>query len=107
MLGVHGKIFLIRPGLGGALTERNIVMLKFFQTTQTKDVKLPIVAFFGSVALLALVSAAPASAQGVPAGLLRLDPVASSDNGRQLLAQADRTHVKNRSAFAHDRRNKH
>ncbi len=78
-------------------------MLKFFQTT--KDAKLPI-AFFGSVALLALASATPASAQGVPAGLLRLDPVVSSDNGRQLAAEADRTRAKTHNAFAHDRQSR-
>jgi hypothetical protein len=87
-------------------------MLKFFHTTQPRDVKFPIVAFCGSVALLALVSATPASAQGVPAGLLRLDPVATSDYGKQRAevdrAQVDRTpHAKNRRAFARDRRNKH
>jgi hypothetical protein len=78
-------------------------MLKFFQTT--KDAKLPI-AFFGSVALLALATATPASAQGVPAGLLRLDPVVSSDNGRQTVSAADRTHAKNRNSFAHDRQSR-
>jgi hypothetical protein len=81
-------------------------MLKFFQTPQIKGVKLPIVAFCGSMALLALVSATSAGAQGVPAGLLRLDPVAASDNGKQR-AEVDRAHAKNRRAFAHDRRNKH
>jgi hypothetical protein len=111
-MGSTGKNFAHPPrGLGGAPTERNILMLKFFQTPQIKDVKLPIVAFCGSVALLALVSATPASAQGVPAGLLRLDPVAASDNGKQRAevdrAQVDRAHAKNRRAFARDRRNQH
>jgi hypothetical protein len=78
-------------------------MLKFFQTT--KDAKLPI-AFFGSVALLALASVMPAGAQGVPAGLLRLDPPASSDNGR-LIAEVARTHATNRNAFAHERKSRH
>jgi len=80
-------------------------MLKFFQTIQIKDVKLPIVAFCGSVALLALVSATPGNAQGVPAGLLRLDPVVSPDNGRQL-AEFDRARVRTRSSFARDRGNR-
>jgi hypothetical protein len=81
-------------------------MLKFVQTARMNDLKLPSIAFCGSVALLALVSVAPAGAQGVPAGLLRLDPPVASDNGRPL-AEFDRTHARTRHAFAHDRQSRH
>ena len=78
-------------------------MLKFVHTTRMNDLKLPSLA---SVALLALVSATPAGAQGVPAGLLRLDPVASSDNGRRFI-DVDRAHARTRHAFARDRQSRH
>ena len=54
-------------------------MLKF---NQVKRVSLRVV--FGSVAMMALVSAAPvvpATAQSAPAGLLRLDPPQPSNDG--------------------------
>jgi hypothetical protein len=72
-------------------------MSKFLQTT-----KLPI-AFFGSVGLLAVVSAMPAAAQGVPAGLLRLDSVATTSASDQL-REVDRTQLKSRGSYAHERR---
>jgi hypothetical protein len=78
-------------------------MLKFVQTARMNDLKLPSLA---SVALLALVSATPAGAQGVSAGLLRLDPVATPDNGRQL-AEIYPAHARTRHAFAHDRQSRH
>jgi hypothetical protein len=93
-------------------------MLKFSQIM--KDVELPgtalklagarkgraLSALFGSAAFLALALVMPANAQGVPADLLRLDPVVSSDNRRQL-AEISQARLKARSAFAHDRRNRH
>jgi len=51
-------------------------MSKFLQNSPIKHV------IFGSLALIALMSVAPvtpASAQGTPAGLLRLDPPRSND----------------------------
>jgi hypothetical protein len=56
-----------------------------------------------SAALIALMSAAPASAQGVPAGLLRLDPPQFSSNAEQF-AEVDRPHAKIRNAYAHVRK---
>ncbi len=57
---------------------------------------------FGTVALLALVSAMPAAhAQSAPAGLLRLDPPQpSNDNPR--LSDADRAKIRN--VYAHARK---
>ena len=79
-------------------------MLKFFQTTPMKDVKLPGIAFCGSVALLALVSATPTSAQGVPAGLLRLDPpTVSSDYDNRVVD----VYRPQRNAFARDQQRRH
>jgi hypothetical protein len=77
-------------------------MLKFFQTTQMRDVKLPI-AFYGSVALLALASATPSSAQGVPDGLRRLDP--PSYNSDRFVA-IDRAEIRDRNAYARDYRSR-
>jgi hypothetical protein len=77
-------------------------MLKFVHTARMNDLKLPSLA---SVALLALVSATPAGAQGAPAGLLRLDSVATSDNGRRLV-EVDRAHARAPHAFAHDRQSR-
>jgi hypothetical protein len=97
-------------------------MLKLFSTAHLKDIRLPIIAFGGSVALLALASAAPVAAQGVPAGLLRLDPpygygpygynAYAQDSyayGREFVEvvpsqRIARPHSKTRSAFARDRR---
>jgi hypothetical protein len=69
-------------------------MSKFFQKT---------LALTGSVALVALMAAAPvASAQGVPAGLLRLDPPQQANDGQ--IAELDRAHAKLRSAYARSNR---
>ena len=81
-------------------------MLRFHQTTQTKDVSLPraLTILFGSAALIALVSAtpvAPALAQGVPAGLLRLDPPQPSNDGVKL---TEDQRAKLRSSYAHVRK---
>lgn len=80
-------------------------MLKFVQTARINDLKLPGIAFCGSVALLALVSATPAGAQ-VPAGLLRLDPPVASDYGRRF-EEVDRPPARTRHAFARDRQSRH
>jgi hypothetical protein len=59
---------------------------------------------FGSMALIALVLAtpvAPAFAQGVPAGLLRLDPPQPSNDGVQL---TDDQRSKVRGAYARSRK---
>jgi hypothetical protein len=44
---------------------------------------------------------APANAQGVPAGLLRLDPPQSASNS---FAQVERPHAKIRNAYARARK---
>jgi hypothetical protein len=94
--------------------EKEIIMSKFLQKTPTKDVRLSSLAakgkgrilsvLFGSVALIALMSAtpvAPAFAQGVPAGLLRLDPPQASNDGRQL---TEDQRAKVRGAYARSRK---
>ena len=70
-------------------------MSKSFQNTRVLSL------VFGATALIALVSPiAPAAAQGVPAGLLRLDSVQPfNDQVRQTYAQEDnvraaRTHTR-------------
>jgi hypothetical protein len=84
-------------------------MLKFLQTTQTNEASLSRAfgVVFGTVALVALVSAtpvAPAVAQGVPAGLLRLDPPQPSNDGVKFTAE-QRTKI--RSAYARSNRKTH
>jgi hypothetical protein len=62
---------------------------------------------FGSAALVALVSAtsvAPAHAQGVPAGLLRLDYSVQHSNDAVQLTEQQRAKVN--SAYAHVRKNR-
>jgi hypothetical protein len=86
--------------------ERDIVMLKFLENPQTNGVGLPraLGVLFGSAALIALVSATPigpAAAQGVPAGLLRLDPPQPSNNAVQFTEQQ---RSKIRSTYAHSRK---
>lgn len=81
-------------------------MLKFLQKTQTNDVSRPraLGILFGTAALVALVSAAPvapAVAQGVPAGLLRLDPPQPSNSGVKF-TEEQRTKI--RSAYARSRK---
>jgi hypothetical protein len=78
-------------------------MLKFLQNTRMNDLRLPGL-LFGSVAVLALISAtpvAPAFAQGVPADLLRLDPPQPSNDGVKV-AQDQRAKV--RGAYARSRK---
>jgi hypothetical protein len=82
-------------------------MLKFLQNSRTKDASLSraLSVGFGSAALIALISAtpvAPALAQGVPAGLLRLDPPQPSNDGAKQLTEDQR--AKLRSAYAHSSR---
>ena len=79
--------------LGGASTERDIIMSKFFQKTFVLS---------GSVALIALMSAAPAGAQGVPAGLLRLDSPRQANDGQ--IAELNESHAKVRAAYARVRK---
>ena len=77
-------------------------MIKFLQTSRINDRRLAGL-LFGSMAL-ALMSAtptAPAFAQGVPAGLLRLDPPQSSNDGAKL---AEDQGAKVRSAYARSRK---
>ena len=73
-------------------------MLKFALNTRTLSV------LFGSAALIALVSAmpvAPASAQAVPAGLLRLDsPQPSNDGVKQQLTEEQRATLRGTYARA-------
>jgi hypothetical protein len=78
-------------------------MLKFIQNSRTNDLRLPGL-FLGLVALTAVISAtpvAPAFAQGVPAGLLRLDPPQPSNDTTRL---ADDQRAKVRSAYARARK---
>jgi hypothetical protein len=75
-------------------------MLKFIQTTRTAGI------VFGSAALIALMTAAPvtpAAAQGVPAGLLRLDSSVAASNDDVKLTQAQQAKV--RAAYARARKN--
>ncbi len=78
-------------------------MLKFLQTPRMNDFRLPSLVL-GLVAMTALMSAtpvAPAFAQGVPAGLLRLDlPQPSNDGAR--IAEDHRAKV--RGAYARSRK---
>jgi hypothetical protein len=84
--------------LSRASTEKEITMTKFLQNSRTKNI------LFGSMTLIALMLAAPvapAVAQGVPAGLLRLDPPRPSNDIGQL---ADDQRTKVRGAYAHSTR---
>jgi hypothetical protein len=78
-------------------------MPKFLQNSRINDLRLPGL-LFGSMALIALMSAtptAPAFAQGVPAGLLRLDAPQSPNDGVKL---AEDQRAKVRSAYARSRK---
>jgi hypothetical protein len=78
-------------------------MLKFLQNSRMNDLRVPSL-FFGLVAFIALMSAtpvAPAFAQGVPAGLLRLDPPQPSNDGAKF---AEDQRAKVRSAYARVRK---
>jgi hypothetical protein len=95
MAGAKVSFYSPNWALSGASTEREIIMSKFFQKTLVLS---------GSVALIALMSAAPvapANAQGVPAGLLRLDPPQSLSNS---YAEVERPHAKVRNAYARARK---
>lgn len=73
-------------------------MLKFVPNTRISSL------VFGLAALIALISAAPvtpAAAQGVPAGLLRLDSSQSYNDEARL---ADVQQPKLRNAYAHVRK---
>jgi hypothetical protein len=73
-------------------------MLKFIQNTRISSL------VFASAALIALISVSqvsPAAAQGVPAGLLRLDSVPAY-NAQASLAEIQQPKV--RSAYAHVRK---
>jgi hypothetical protein len=69
-------------------------MSKFIQNARTASI------VFGSAAFVALVSAVvPASAQGVPAGLLRLDSSTAIENSNAQLTDLQQPKV--RSTYAH------
>ena len=74
-------------------------MLKFIQNTRIPSL------VFGLAALIALISAAPvtpAAAQGVPAGLLRLDSSVQALNAQASVADIDQPKVRN--TYAHVRK---
>jgi hypothetical protein len=83
---------------GGAPTEREATMLKFIQTI-----------VFGSAALIAVIATAPltpAVAQGVPAGLLRLDPPRPTYYYNDDVRFTEAQQAKVRGAYASTRKNK-
>jgi len=74
-------------------------MLKFIQNTRISSL------VFGAAALIALISAAPvtpAAAQGVPAGLLRLDSSQGYNDGARL-AEVQQPKVRGAYAYARKR----
>jgi hypothetical protein len=74
-------------------------MSKSFQTTRLLSL------VFGAVAFVALVSPiAPAAAQGVPAGLLRLDSSVQAFNAEANVAEIQQPKVRN--TYAHVRKHK-
>jgi hypothetical protein len=88
----------IRLSASIARQPRESIMLKFIQTTRIPST------VFGAAALIALISASPlspAAAQGVPAGLLRLD---SSQPSQINNALAEVQQPKVRAAYAHVRK---
>jgi hypothetical protein len=75
-------------------------MLKFIQNNRIPSI------VFGSAALIALISVsqiAPAAAQGVPAGLLRLDS-SQGYNDDVKLSEAQQIKVRSAYAYAHVRK---
>jgi hypothetical protein len=75
-------------------------MLKFIPTTRVAGI------IFGSAVLIALIAAAPvtpAAAQGVPAGLLRLDSSQGASNDDVKMTEAQQAKV--RAAYARARKN--
>jgi hypothetical protein len=75
-------------------------MSKSLQNTRMIDVRL-LRMFFGAVALIALMSAAPPASAQVPADMLRLDPPRPANDDARL-ATDQRTKV--RSAYARSRK---
>jgi len=76
-------------------------MLKFIQNTRIPSI------VFGSAALIALISAAPvtpAAAQGVPAGLLRLDSSIQVWAAQASLAEIQQPRVRNTYAYVRKHR---
>jgi precorrin isomerase len=74
-------------------------MLKFIQNTRIPSI------VFGSAALMALISVSqitPAAAQGVPAGLLRLDSSKQALDAQASLAEVQQPKVRN--TYAHVRK---
>ena len=71
-------------------------MLKFIPTTRIAAI------VFGSAALIAAAPVTPAAAQGVPAGLLRLDSSQPSNDGAKL---TEAQQAKVRAAYARAKRN--
>jgi hypothetical protein len=87
-------------GLERRVNQERDLAMTFLKNTHVKYASL----LFGSAALVALVAAtpvAPAHAQGVPAGLLRLDPPQPSHDTVQLTEQQ---RAKVNSAYARARR---
>ena len=86
---------------GGAFNRERSIMLKFFQTLRTPGI------VFGSAALIALIATAPvtpAAAQGVPAGLLRLDSSVAAESSNAQVGELQQPKV--RSAYASARKHK-
>lgn len=74
-------------------------MSKSFQTTRVLSL------VFGATAFIALASAAaPAAAQGVPAGLLRLDSSVQALNAEASVAEIEQPKVRN--TYAHVRKHR-
>jgi hypothetical protein len=74
-------------------------MLKFIPTTRIAGL------VFGSAALIAVIAtAAPVAAQGVPAGLLRLDSSVAAENSNAQLTDLQQPKV--RAAYASTRKHK-
>jgi hypothetical protein len=71
-------------------------MLKFIPTTRIAGL------VFGSIAVIA--TATPAAAQGVPAGLLRLDSSVAAENSNAQLTDLQQPKV--RAAYASTRKHK-
>jgi hypothetical protein len=59
----------------------------------------------GAVALASAASVAPAAAQGVPAGLLRLDSSVAALNAEASVAEIQQPKVRN--SYAHVRKHRH
>jgi hypothetical protein len=87
--------------LGGVVNRERSIMLKFIPTTRIAGL------VFGSAALIAVIATAPvtpAAAQGVPAGLLRLDSSVAAENSNAQLTDLQQPKV--RAAYASTRKHK-